>query len=120
MREEQKVTCIVCPLGCEVTVTMQENMIVQTLGHACMRGEKYAAVEVIDPRRTLTSTVRVQQGSSPLVSVKSAKPIPKALLFAAMKSINGASVKAPVKIGDVVVQNVAGTGVDIVATTDVA
>ena len=118
--KEQKVTCIVCPLGCEVTVKMQDGKIVETLGQACKRGEKYAAVEVTDPRRTLTSTVRVRDGMSPLVSVKSVKPIPKELLFASMKKINAASVKAPVRIGDVVVPNVAGSGVDIVATTDVA
>ena len=118
--KEQKVTCIVCPLGCEVTVKTQNGKIVQTTGQECKRGEKYAAIEVTDPRRTLTSTVRVRRGSSPLVSVKSTKPIPKELLFATMKSINATSVKAPVKIGDVVVRSVAGTNVDIVATSEVA
>lgn len=118
--KEQKVTCIVCPLGCEVTVKTQNGKVVQTTGQGCKRGEKYAAVEVSDPRRTLTSTVRVRKGSSPLVSVKTTKPIPKELLFATMKSINAASINAPVKIGDVIVTNVAGTNVDIVATSAVA
>lgn len=118
--KEQKVTCIVCPLGCEVSVKTDEGTIIDISGHACKRGEKYAAVEVRDPRRTLTSTVRVVGGDSPLVSVKSNKPIPKALLLQSMKSINNATLRAPVRIGEIVVANILDTGVDIVATSEVA
>lgn len=115
--KEQKITCIVCPLGCEITVKTQGGNITEVSGHACKRGEKYAAIEVSDPRRTITTTMRVVGADIPLVSVKTSNPIPKHLMFESMKNINKTTVNAPVKIGDVLVENILDTGVNIVATT---
>lgn len=118
--EKRKITCIVCPLGCEVSVSMDSGKITEITGYSCKRGERYARTEVTDPRRTLTTTMRVQDGQSPLVSVKSQKPLPKDLLFGCMKEINETAIKAPVQIGDMLIENILGTGVNIVATERVA
>lgn len=110
------ITCTACPLGCEISVAMEDGKITDISGYTCHRGEAYARAEATDPRRTLTTTVRVQGGGSPLVPVKSQKPLPRGMLFDGMKEIKRAAVKAPVGIGDVIIKNILGTGIDIVAT----
>lgn len=117
--EQKKITCIVCPLGCEVTVCMDGEKILDISGHSCKRGAIYAETEITDPRRTLTTTMRVQGGTCPLVSVKSAQPIKKGMLFESMKRINETTIKAPVHIGDVLIANICGLDANIVATADV-
>jgi CxxC motif-containing protein len=111
-------TCIQCPLGCPITVTMQEGEILKIEGFTCKRGEGYARKEVTAPARTVTSTVRVIGGIHPVVPVKTSAEIPKGKIFECMKEINKITVTAPVKIGDVVIQNVCSTGSDIVVTAD--
>ncbi len=118
--EQRKITCIVCPLGCEVTVDIDEGNITDISGYSCKRGKSYAIAEVTAPRRTLTTTMRVQNGAAPVVSVKSGKPVAKDMLFDCMKRINAAAIKAPVKIGDTLIKNVCGTGIDIIATNTVS
>lgn len=117
MSEHRKMTCILCPVGCEINVQTQDAKIENISGNACKRGEKYANTEVIDPRRTLTTTVRVSGGRLPLVSVKSANPLPKERLMDSMHVIANTQAAAPVGIGDVIVADILGTGVDIVATS---
>lgn len=117
--EQRKITCIVCPLGCEIKASMDGDKIVDISGYSCEKGKSYAISEITDPRRTLTTTMRVRDGKSPLVSVKSQKPIKNDLLFSCMKQINMAEVIAPVKIGDTVIKNIYDTGVDIVATKSI-
>lgn len=117
--EQRKMTCIVCPLGCEMTVDVQDGKIEHITGHSCKRGITYATDEVVDPRRTLTTTMRVLGGEFPVVSVKTDKPVPKGSLFACMKQINATVADAPVKIGDVLIENILGTGANIVATIGV-
>jgi CxxC motif-containing protein len=114
-KEKVKLTCTVCPKGCEIKVTLKEGKITDISGNKCKRGEKYAKAEVSDPRRTLTTTMRVAGGG--LVSVKSADTLPKGKLKACMKEINAAEAKAPVMIGDVLIKDILGLGVDIVATS---
>jgi CxxC motif-containing protein len=99
---------------------MDGEKILDISGHTCKRGEKYARTEVIDPRRTLTTTMRVREGKSPLVAVKSERPLPKGLLFGCMGEINKTAVRAPVRIGDTVIKDILGTGIDIVATERVS
>ncbi len=111
-----ELTCINCPMGCQVKVEMDGDNIVSVTGNTCKRGDTYARSEVTDPKRTVTSTVRVEGGDLPVVSVKTATAIPKNLISDCMAAINKVTVKAPVHIGDVVLSNVAGTGVDVVAT----
>ena len=117
--EKIELTCIQCPLGCTVTVTMDGGQIVDVTGNTCPRGDTYARKEVTNPTRIVTSTVLVEGGAAPTVSVKTKEDIPKGKIFDCVRALKGVSVKAPVHIGDVVVKDVAGTGVDMVATKDV-
>ena len=114
---ERLLTCIVCPKGCPMTVTLSdEGQVLSVKGNTCPRGKTYAESECTHPTRTLTSTVICEDGS--IVSVKTKEPIPKEKMFLAMKEIN--SVKAPLdtKIGDVIIEDVAETGVAVVATSN--
>ncbi len=115
--EKRELVCVACPLGCPVTVTFDADGNVQTVtGNTCKRGDAYARTEVTNPTRMLTTTVKVVGGNSYVVPVKSANPIPKGMMMECMKVINEVSVNAPVSIGDVVIENILNTGVDIIAT----
>lgn len=111
-------TCIVCPLGCRLRVLLEEGGIASVEGNRCSRGVVYAQNEV-DPKRTLITVVEVLGGDLPVVSVKTSKPIPKNLIPAAMRFLSKLVVKAPVKVGDVLVEDLLGLGVDVVATRKV-
>ena len=117
--EKRELTCIGCPLGCQITVTMENGEVKDVAGYTCARGEKYAREEVTNPTRIVTSIVRVEGGDLAAVSVKTKDVIPKGKIFDILAEIRPVIVKAPVKIGDVIVPNVAGTGVDIVATKNI-
>ncbi len=112
--EQKKLTCIVCPLGCQITAELDGDKIENLTGATCKRGQAYARAELTDPRRTLTTTMRVDGAG--LVPVKSSAALPKALLLNSMGVINAAQVKAPVEPGDILIHDILGTGVDIVAT----
>lgn len=116
----RELTCIGCPLGCAVTVTMDGETVVSVAGNTCPKGDAYARKEMTDPTRIVTSTVRVKDGASPTVNVKTASDIPKGKIFECIDAIRTVTVAAPVKIGDVILTDVAGTGVDIVAAGNVA
>ena len=111
--------CIGCPLGCPLTVEMEGNEVKSVAGNTCPRGDAYAKKELTNPTRIVTSTVRVTGGKLPMVSVKTESDIPKSKIFDCVKALKDIEVKAPVKIGDVIVENVAGTGVNIIATKNV-
>ena len=117
--EERKLTCIGCPMGCPLTVVMNGEEVVSVTGNTCKRGDVYARKEVTNPTRIVTSTVRVSGGSIDMVSVKTKEDIPKGKIFECVKALKGITVPAPVHIGDVILRNVADTGVDIVATKNV-
>lgn len=114
--EKRELICIGCPMGCPITVTMEDGNVTDVTGHTCPRGKAYAEKEVTNPTRIVTSTVRVEGGDRGFISVKTKEDIPKGKIFDCMKAINGVVVKAPVAIGDVVLEDAAGTGVPIVAT----
>ena len=115
---KHELTCIRCPIGCQLTVDVDgEN--VSVTGNSCPRGAEYGKKEMTAPTRIVTSSVRVTGGVLPLVSVKTASDIPKERIMDVMAEIRSLQVTAPVKIGDVLLQNVAGTGADIVATRTV-
>lgn len=118
--EKRTLTCIGCPLGCTVTVELDNGEIFRVTGNTCKRGDDYARKEVTHPTRIVTSTVRVTGGDLPMVSVKTARDIPKEKIMAVMESLSDKSIPAPVHIGDVILENAAGTGVDIIATKEVA
>ena len=117
--EERKLTCIGCPMGCPLTVVMNGEEVVGVTGNTCKRGGVYARKEVTNPTRIVTSTVRVSGGDADMVSVKTKEDIPKGKIFECVKALKSVEVPAPVHIGDVLVKDVAGTGVDIVATKNV-
>ncbi|HZJ77626.1 MAG TPA: DUF1667 domain-containing protein [Clostridia bacterium] len=113
---KKDMVCVACPLGCNITVTVEDGDIKSITGNTCKRGEAYAINELTNPTRSLTTTVRVKGGVGPVVSVKSNGNIPKKFLLDSAKALRDVEVEAPVDIGDVVLADVFGTGVDIVAT----
>ncbi|MBO5913515.1 MAG: DUF1667 domain-containing protein [Clostridia bacterium] len=113
---ERNLTCIICPRGCSLTVNVDGDKTT-VLGHGCPKGLQYGIDEVLNPVRTVTSIVRVSNREDTMVSVKTADPISKAEIFNLMKIIREAEVTAPVKIGDIIIENVFGT--NVIATKDV-
>ena len=120
MSEIRELICIGCPMGCPLTVTMENGEVLSVTGNTCPNGDRYARKEVTDPRRTVTSTVRIKDGVLPVVSVKTATDIPKNKIFDCMKEIDKINISAPVSIGDVVIKDVCGTGVDVIVTKNIA
>ena len=110
---KQTLTCIECPLGCQIQVEIKENDALSVTGYTCLRGKAYAESEVVSPKRVITSTVRTVLGE--LIPVKTKQPIPKSEIFTVMEKINSIRCTSPVKIGDVVMENIVD-GVDLVAT----
>ena len=117
--EAKELTCIICPMGCTLNVSLENGKFVSVTGNTCPRGAKYAENEMTAPRRVLTSTIRVVGGHLPLCPVRTKGDIPKEKLFEAMNEINSAQISAPVKIGDILLENVAGTGVSVIATRNI-
>ena len=111
--------CIGCPLGCPLTVEMEGKEVKNVTGNTCPRGVAYAQKELTNPTRIVTSTVRVAGGKLAMVSVKTQNDIPKDKIFDCVKALKDVELTAPVKIGDVVLENVAGTGVNVIATKNV-
>ena len=102
--------CIVCPRVCHLTV---DTELEKVTGNTCKRGEIYWLNEVKNPTRIVTSTVKIDGCDNIVVPVKTEEPIPKGMIFDVMKEINKASVKLPIKVGDVIIEDVLGTGVSI-------
>lgn len=115
---KKNLTCVACPLGCQINVEYDENGVKNVTGNSCKRGYAYAVTEVTNPTRSLTTTLRVNGGIHPVVPVKTNKAIPKNLIFECMKIINSVNVDAPVEIGQVIIKNILDTGADIVATNN--
>ena len=111
-------TCIVCPKGCQLKVELEGKKVLSVTGYTCKRGLTYAETECTAPMRTLTTTAAVDGGG--VVPVKTDKTIPKELLFEAMKEVNKIRVPKDAKLGDVVIENLLGTGANIVLTRNVA
>ncbi len=117
---KQELVCIRCPIGCMITVTEQEDGTLGIAGNTCGRGAEYAEKELRNPTRIVTSTVRLRNGKQAVVPVKTAADIPKGKIGECMDAIRHAELEAPVRIGEVALADVAGTGVDIVVTKNVA
>lgn len=116
----RELTCIGCPLGCALSVELKGTTEPSVTGNTCPRGAEYARKEVMNPTRIVTSTVRVRGGVSSMVNVKTAFAIPKDKIFVCIHALKDVVINAPVCIGDVILANVADTGVDIVAAKNVA
>lgn len=117
--EIRELTCIGCPLGCALTVTMEGKEVKEVKGNTCVKGDIYARKEVTNPTRIVTTTVKVSGGAVPMINVKTRSDIPKDKIFECAAALKGLTIQAPVTIGDIVLENVAGTGVDIVAAGNV-
>ena len=114
---ERLLTCIVCPRGCQLTVGFDaDGKIASITGNACKRGITYAENECTHPMRTVTSTVKCENGG--IIAVKTSDVVPKESVFCVMKEINTTLAKSGARIGDVIISNVCGLGVDIVATSN--
>jgi len=117
----KNIICVACPMGCELQVDLNAAGGIENIaGHTCKRGIDYAEAEITNPTRSFHSTVRVEGGKVPLVSVKSNRPVPKRLLMDCARATRGVRINAPIAIGDVIIPDVCGTGVDLVATTRVS
>ncbi len=111
---KRELTCIACPLGCTLTVTIEDKKVISVDGNTCPRGKDYAINECTAPVRTVTSTVMCENGD--LVSVKTKNPIQKDKIFDAMSIINKTVAKLPVSVGDVIIEDLFGS--PLVATQD--
>ena len=111
-----ELTCINCPMGCPLVVTMEEGQVTEVTGNTCKRGEVYGRKEVTNPRRVVTSTVAVESESGfTRVPVKTKGDVPKDMVFDCVKALKDVVLKVPIAIGDIVIEDVAGTGIAVVA-----
>ena len=116
---KKEIICTVCPMGCRILVEGEGENITSVTGYTCKRGEAYATAEFCHPVRILTTTVKTDSEKTPLVPVRSEKPLPKEKIMDCMEVIRAQEVKTPVQVYDVVVENICGTGINIVATGSV-
>ena len=117
-------TCIICPMGCSMEVEAQEDSsgqktVLSVKDNGYKRGEQYAAKELQNPTRTLTSTIKVNGGILPVVPVKTAGEVPKNMLLQCMEIVRRAACRAPVKRGDILIYDILGTGINVIACADV-
>lgn len=123
-REKIPLTCIICPMGCSMEVEVETDAgghkkLLSVKDNGCKRGEQYASKELQNPTRTLTTTIKVEGGLLPVVPVKTAGEVPKASLLQCMEVVRRASCKAPVKRGDILLYDLLGTGINVIACADV-
>lgn len=116
--EQRALICIGCPLGCRLEVTIENSQVVDVTGQSCKIGNIYAVKECTNPTRILTTTVEVENGYPEVASVKTERDIPKGKLFECIKELKNVKLTAPVHIGDIVLEDIANTGVRVVVTTN--
>ncbi len=117
----KEITCIVCPTGCKIKVLKKpEDNEVSFEGYTCKRGLEYAKQEFYEPKRILTTTMKVVNGFLPLIPVRTDKPIPKDKLQFALKEIAVSRAKAPLKMGDILIENILGLDINIIASRDLS
>lgn len=115
MAKSEVITCINCPMGCRMEVTHEGEQVLSVTGNTCKRGDAYARQECVKPLRMVTAVAKVQGRDMP-VSVKTRAPIPKKDIDGCMRAILETPFAAPIAAGDVLIENVCGTGVDVIAT----
>lgn len=114
---KRQIICTCCPMGCHMEVTLEGGKVIGVVGNTCKRGAAYAVDECTDPKRTLTTTVKTDNGGP--VSVKTAAAIPFSKMKEAMNVLAAVTVKTPIRIGDTVVADLCGTGVSVIATKNI-
>lgn len=120
MIETRNLICIGCPLGCPLTVKLDDGTVQSVEGNTCKRGDEYARREVIAPMRNLTTTLPVAGGERSTVPVKTVGEVPKPLLLDCVRVLREVKLIAPISAGDIVCANILNTGVDVIATRDIA
>jgi CxxC motif-containing protein len=115
----RNLTCIGCPMGCALQVEIENGVVTKVTGNTCKRGEDYGRKECTNPTRIVTSSVTVEGGEIDVVPVKTQNDVPKEKIFDVIREIRDIKVKAPVKIGDIILKDVLGTGVNIIATKNI-
>lgn len=113
---KQELICITCPMSCHLTVEIENNEVVSVTGNTCPRGEAYAKSECLHPVRVLTSTVVIHHAIYSRLPVVTNQPIPKEKLFDVMNEINKVVLEAPIQANDIVLHDVCGLGVDVLAS----
>ncbi len=117
---KQELICIGCPMGCQLTAEVENGAVTSVTGNTCPRGDAYARRECVAPVRTVTGTVAIEGAALPVLPVRTNGEIPKTQVFDVARALRTVKVQAPIAIGDVVLQNVCGTGVDVVAAKNMA
>ncbi len=112
----KKLTCIICPVGCDLEIETLNGKVIKVTGNTCPRGEKYAKTECTNPVRTLTTTVRCNNGE--MLPVRTDKPVPKDKLFECMEIINKTLAVLPICAKDIIIKDILGTGSNIIASKD--
>lgn len=113
--KKRELTCIICPRGCSLSVTLSDSgEVLSVEGNACPRGVAYATAECTNPMRTVTTTIRCEGGE--VLPVKTDRPVPKTSVFDVMAAVAKTVVPSGAKIGDVVIVGVAGTEANVVIT----
>jgi len=116
---KKEYTCIICPNGCEVEAEIEGMTVLSIEGESCTRGRMYVEQELIDPQRNIATSVFVQKGNIPLVSVRLTNTIPKNRIFDVMNEIKKMKLTAPIVMNQVVIKNVLGLNSDVIATKHV-
>ncbi len=116
--DNKEMICIICPNGCKLNVTNTRDTIT-VKGNKCSKGEQFAVTELTNPTRTISSTVKTTITQVPVIPVRVSKEIPKNRIFDVMAEINKVILSKPVRCGDVVIPNVLGLGVDVIATSSI-
>ncbi|MFZ5969653.1 MAG: DUF1667 domain-containing protein [Bacillota bacterium] len=116
--EKREIVCIVCPLGCRLTLVEDANHPkgYQVTGNSCKRGEDYGIKELVNPTRVLTSTVRIKEALLNRLPVRTDGAIPKEKIFECMRMLDTIELQGPIKMGQIIIENVFNTGVNIIAS----
>ena len=118
MAEEVNLICTACPQGCTLTAVIENGEVIEVRGYNCKKGLDYGVAEMTDPRRMVATTVKVKNGFHPLLPVYTERPVPKPLIPQILDEIRKVEVTAPVRMKSVIVENVLGTGVNVLASRD--
>ena len=118
MAKEVELICTACPQGCTLTAVIENGEVIEVRGYNCKKGLDYGVAEMTDPRRMVATTVKVKNGFHPLLPVYTERPVPKPLIPQILDEIRKVEVTAPVRMKSVIVENVLGTGVYVLASRD--
>ena len=118
MKDKKSLICVTCPMGCGLDVALEDGQVVAVEGQGCKRGLAYARDEIANPRRVVTTTVRVQAGRHPLLPVYTDGPFPRAQILELLAELRQVAVSAPVQAGQVILADALGTGIQVLASRD--